>query len=76
MKNKSGFTLPEVLIMLTIIGVITALTITVVSTERAKFGLNCYHLLRELQITAGSLAAQTSDGNLYSKPNQQELTEL
>ena len=39
MKNKSGFTLPEVLIMLTIIGVITALTITVVSTEKAKFGL-------------------------------------
>lgn len=71
MKNKSGFTLPEVLIMLTIIGVITALTITVVSTERAKFGLNCYHLLRELQITAGSLAAQTSDGNLYSKITEQ-----
>lgn len=74
MKNKSGFTLPEILIMLAIIGVITALSIAVVSTQQAKFGLNCYHLLRELQMTAGSIAAQTSEGNLFSKITEQTET--
>lgn len=74
MNRNKGFTLAEVLIMIVIIGVITTLSITVVSTQKAKFGLNCYYLLRELQITAGSLAARTDEGNLYSKISEQQET--
>lgn len=70
MKKHTGFTLAEVLIMLLIIGVIATLSI-IVNTQKAKFGLNCYYLLRELQLTAGSLAAQTTEGTLNSK-----ITEL
>lgn len=74
MNQHKGFTLAEVLIMLVIVGVLAALSITVVSTQKAKFGLNCYYLLRELQITAGSLAAQTDEGNLHSKISEQTET--
>lgn len=74
MKKYKGFTLAEVLIMLVIIGVIATLSITVVSTQKAKFGLNCYYLLRELQLTAGSLAARTDDGTLTSKVSEQTET--
>lgn len=71
MKRYKGFTLAEVLIMLVIIGVIATLSITVVETQKAKFGLNCYYLLRELQLTAGSLASQTDAGTLTSKISEQ-----
>lgn len=74
MNRNKGFTLAEVLIMIVIVGVITTLSITVVSTQKAKFGLNCYYLLRELQITAGSLATRTDEGNLYSKISEQQET--
>ncbi len=66
MKKHTGFTLAEVLITLLIVGVIATLSITVISTQKAKFGLNCYYLQRELQLTAGSLAAQTTEGTLNS----------
>lgn len=67
MKKRHGFTLAEVLIMLAILGVLATLSITVVSMQSEKFGLNCYYLLRELQLTVGSLAAQTDEGTLISK---------
>lgn len=74
MNKHKGFTLAEILIMLVIVGVITALSITVISMQKAKFGLNCYYLFRELQITAGSIAAQTDDGTINSKISEQTET--
>lgn len=74
MKKQQGFTMAEVLITLVLIGVMAALSTTVLSMQKARFGLNCYYLLRELQLTVGSLAAQTDDGLLTSKITVTEET--
>lgn len=74
MKKQHGFTLAEILIMLVILGVISTLSISVLSMQKAKFGLNCYYLLRELQLTVGSMAAQTDEGTLISKITEPQET--
>lgn len=74
MKKQQGFTLSEVLITLVLIGIMAAMSTTVLSMQKARFGLNCYYLLRELQLTVGSIAAQTDEGQLTSKITETKET--
>ena len=66
MKNKLGFTLAEIMIVLVLVGVISVLTIQTVVMQKSSFTFSCYHFFRDLKIAVGHMGAQTETGGLNS----------
>ena len=66
MKNKFGFTLAEILIVLVVVGVIFVLTIQTIVMQKNNFAFSCYHFFRDLKIAVGHMGAQTETGGLNS----------
>lgn len=64
--NKRGFTLAELLITLTIIGILAVLSMQTVKSVKDKYAFMCYYLFRDLKIAVGHMAADSVYGSLNS----------
>ena len=65
--KKRGFTLAEVMIALTLTGLIAMLSLQAYKTVKSKFNFSCYYLYRDLKIAIGHMAADSIDGSLDSE---------
>lgn len=64
--NKKGFTLAELMITLSIIGVMAVLSMQTIKTVKDKYAFMCYYLFRDLKIAVGHMAADSVFGSLNS----------
>ncbi|MBQ2645678.1 prepilin-type N-terminal cleavage/methylation domain-containing protein, partial [bacterium] len=66
MKNRKGFTLAEILIVLVIMGVIMILTVQTYINQKTSYAISCYHFFKDLKIAVGHMGASTVKGGLNS----------
>lgn len=64
--KKSGFTLAEVMISLTLTSIIAVLSMQAYKTIKSKFVFSCYYLYRDLKIAVGHMAADSVGGGFDS----------
>ncbi len=64
--KKNGYTLREILVVMIIVGVLVVLSLQTIKSQKSNFAFSCYHLLRDLKITVGHMAASTYGGSLNS----------
>lgn len=64
--TRKAFSLAELMITLTIIGIMAVLGIQATKTIKAKYAFLCYYLFRDLKIAVGHMASDSIEGSLNS----------